>query len=267
MELKDKVFVVTGAGSGMGRQLCIQLVEKGAEVAMIDLNEKTLKETENLIGSARVSTHVLNVTDKENVDKLPESIISKHGVVDAIINNAGIIQPFIRIKDLDFDVIDRIFDVNLKGTLYMTKAFLPHLLKRPEAHITNVSSMAGFIPFPGQAIYSASKAAVKSFTEALYSELKDTTVGVTVIHPGAIDTNITTNSGIEAPSSSDSSSTQSFKALPAKKAAEIIIAGIQKNKFRVLVGSDAKSLDKLYRLSPRMAINMITNKMRDMLPK
>lgn len=267
MELKDKVFVVTGAGSGMGRQLCIQLVEKGAEVAMIDLNEKTLKETENLIGSARVSTHVLNVTDKENVDKLPESIISKHGVVDAIINNAGIIQPFIRIKDLDFDVIDRIFDVNLKGTLYMTKAFLPHLLKRPEAHITNVSSMAGFIPFPGQAIYSASKAAVKSFTEALYSELKDTTVGVTVIHPGAIDTNITTNSGIGAPSSSDSSSTQSFKALPAKKAAEIIIAGIQKNKFRVLVGSDAKSLDKLYRLSPRMAINMITNKMRDMLPK
>lgn len=267
MEFKDKVFVVTGAGSGMGRELCIQLVEKGAKVAMVDLNEKTLKETEKIIGSSKVSTHVLNVTDKENVDKLPEAVVSRHGVVDAIINNAGIIQPFVRIKDLDFDVIDRILNVNLIGTLYLTKAFLPFLLERPKAHITNVSSMAGFIPFPGQAIYSASKAAVKTFTEALYSELKDTYVGVTVIHPGAIDTNITTNSGIDTPIGDDSTPAQSYKALPAKKAAEIIIAGIQKNKFRVLVGSDAKSLDKLYRLSPRMAVNMITNKMRGMLPK
>jgi len=263
MKIKNKVIVVTGAGSGMGRELTIQLVRKGAKVAMADINEQTLNETENLAGASNVSKHVLNVADKTSVEKFPDTVIKHHGTVDGIINNAGIIQPFVDVKDLDYGVIERIFNINFYGTLYMTKSFLPHLLKRPEAHIANVSSMGGFIPFPGQTLYSASKAAVKIFTEGLYSELKGTSVGVTVIHPGAIHTNIMLNSGIKS-SVESSDKDSSAGTLPADKAAAIMIDAIEKNKFRVMVGKDARMLDIIYRFNPKKAVDMIVKKMGDM---
>lgn len=189
MKVKDKVFVVTGAGSGMGRELSIQLVRKGAKVALVDINRKGIQETAVQAGIERVSFHKVDITDRNSVHYLPSQVLSQLGEVDGLINNAGIIQPFLDVKDLDYAVIEKVMNVNFYGTLYMTKAFLPELLKRPEAHIANVSSMGGFIPFPGQTVYSASKAAVKILTEGLYSELKGTNVGVTVIHPGAVNTN------------------------------------------------------------------------------
>ena len=148
----------------------------------------------------------------------------------------------------------------------MTKACLPHLKERPEAHITNISSMGGFIPFPGQTVYSASKAAVKTFTEGLYAELKDSNIGVSIVHPGAINTNIMSNSGIqtkeeEAAQKDDKASKM---ALDADKAAAIIIKGIEKNKLRVLVGKDATFLDKFYRMNPATAIRFIVRKMNKM---
>jgi short-subunit dehydrogenase len=260
MNVKGKIIVVTGAGSGMGRELTIQLVQKGAKVAMVDLNETTLKQTADLVGIEHVSSHILNISDQKLIEKLPEAIIERHGSVDALINNAGIIQPFVDVKDLTSDIIERIMMVNFYGTVHMTRAFLPLLLKRPEAHVANVSSMGGFIPFPGQTIYGASKAAIKIFTEGLYAELKQTNIGVTVIFPGAVNTNIMTNSGIENSGSADASQ-ESNAALAADKAASIIIRAIEKNKFRVLVGKDAKILDFLYRLNPRMAVNIITKQM------
>ncbi|MCB0700718.1 MAG: SDR family NAD(P)-dependent oxidoreductase [Chitinophagales bacterium] len=266
MKINNKVFVVTGAGSGMGRELTIQLVRKGAKVAMADIHEQALKETEELAGKGNVSIHVLNIADRTSVESFPDAVIRHHGVVDGLINNAGIIQPFVDISDIDYDAIERVFNVNFYGTLYMTKAFLPILLDRPEAHIANVSSMGGFIPFPGQAIYSASKAAVKIFTEGLYSELMNTNVGVTVIHPGAINTNIMVNSDVKMESTVNASDeSTAYKALPADKAASIMISAIEKNKFRVLVGSDARMLDIIYRLSPRRAVDMIVKKMGDMV--
>lgn len=265
MKVKEKVFVVTGAGSGMGRELTILLVKKGAKVAMADIDEKGLNETEKIVGESNVSKHILNVADKESVEQLTDSVIKLHGVVDGIINNAGIIQPFVNIDKLDYTVIERVFNVNFYGTLYMTKSFLPYLLKRPEAHIANVSSMGGFIPFPGQTFYSASKAAVKIFTEGLYSELKGTNVGVTVIHPGAVNTNIMSNSGVEfANIGAKSEKEVSSKTLPANKAAEIMINAIEKNKYRVMVGKDAKMLDILYRINPKMAVNIIIKSMAKM---
>jgi short-subunit dehydrogenase len=144
----------------------------------------------------------------------------------------------------------------------MTKTFLPYLLQRPEAHIANVSSMGGFIPFPGQTFYSASKAAVKILTEGLYAELKNTNVGVTVIHPRAVNTNIMSNSGANrnmAKSETDKSAAD--KTLSADKAAAIMFDAIEKNKFRVMVGNDARMLDMLYRLNPKMAVHMIVRKM------
>lgn len=265
MEIKNKVFVVTGAGSGMGRELTIQLVQKKAKVAIVDINDQSLKETARIVGESNVSLHVVDITDRSSVEKLPELVIQQHGAVDGIINNAGIIQPFVDVIDLDYKTIERTFNVNFYGTLNMTKSFLPHLLKRPVAHVANVSSMGGFIPFPGQTIYSASKAAVKIFTEGLYSELKGTNVEVTVIHPGAINTNIMSNSGLKSESEkTDSTNEKSPPMLAADKAASIMIEAIEKNKYRVMVGKDAKFLDFFYRLNPKKAVNMIVKKMGNM---
>ncbi|TNE70745.1 SDR family NAD(P)-dependent oxidoreductase [bacterium] len=259
MKVHDKIWIVTGAGSGMGRELTVQLVQKGAKVAMVDIHSSALDETESLVKKGSVSKHVLDISDLKHVQKLPESVLNMFGQIDGLINNAGIIQPFIPINELEFSTIEKVFNVNFYGMVNMTKTFLPYLLKRPEAHIANVSSMGGFIPFPGQSVYSASKAAVKIFTEGLYSELKDTNVKVTVIHPGAVNTNISSNSGLEMPKTDATNNTP--KSLDADKAAAIMISAIEKNAFRVMVGSDAQFLDKLYRFNPKYAVDFIVKKM------
>lgn len=268
MKLADKVVVVTGGGSGIGRELVLLLLAKGSRVAAVDVDASSLQETSELVGSMkeRLSTHVVNIADKEAVGQLPEQVIEAHGAVDGVINNAGIIQPFVRVGELDEADIERVMDVNFYGTVYMTRAFLPYLRKRPEAHIVNVSSMGGFLPVPGQTVYGASKAAVKLFTEGLRSELLDTNVRVTVVFPGAIGTNIAENSGLGREMPAEGAEEESsFKPLPADKAAEIIVDGIEKNSYRVLVGSDARMMDLLYRLHPRFAANLIFKRMKSLL--
>jgi short-subunit dehydrogenase len=267
MNVQGKTIVLTGGGSGMGREMTLLLLKKGARVAIVDINESTLKETAELAGDhqGRLTTHVLNITDKEAVAALPEAVIKAHGAVDGLINNAGIIQPFVKINDLAMKDIERVFNVNFWGVVNMTKAFLPHLLKRPEAHIVNTSSMGGFLPVPGQSAYGASKAAVKLFTEGLRSELLSTNVHVTVVFPGAIATNISTNSGITAIPSASSADQSKFKTTSAPDAARIIIEGMEKNKYRILVGSDAKLMDRLCRLMPDRAAKIIYSQMRSLL--
>src|SRR6478609_334325 len=265
MKIKDKIIVVTGSCSGMGRELTLQLVKKGAKVAMADINEQGMEETAKLAGASNVSKHKLNIAEREAVEKFPDEVIKAHGCVDGIINNAGIIQTFVDVKDLGYDKIERIMNINFYGTVYMTKSFLPHLLKRPEAHIANVSSMGGFIPFPGQTFYGASKAAVKIFTEGLFAELQGTSVGVTVIHPGAVNTSIMSNSGVKSTAAeAESKNEQANKTLPASTAAAIMIDAIEKNKFRVMVGSDARMLDILYRIAPARAVKFIVKQMAGM---
>lgn len=268
MKANGKTIVVTGAGSGMGRELTLHLLAKGARVAAVDMNETSLGETLALAKDKQnmASTHILNIADKAAVEALPASVIAAHGAVDGIINNAGIIQPFVRFYDLPFDAIERVMNVNFYGTLYMIKAFLPHLRARPEAHIVNISSMGGFLPVPGQTIYGASKAAVKLLTEGLHSELSDTSVRVTVVFPGAIATNIAQNSGVTISSGAEAQE-NSFPTLSAAKAAEIIIDAMEQNRFRVLVGKDAKLMDMLYRLNPRRAAGFIYKQMQALLPK
>lgn len=267
MKVRDKVILVTGAGSGMGRALVLSLLNKGARVAAVDLNKNTLRETIELAGTQRdkVSSHVVNVSDRQAVEALPDEVINAHGVIDGLINNAGIIQPFVRLNDLGYDAIERVMNVNLYGVVYMTKAFLPHLLKRPAAHIVNVSSMGGFFPVPGQTMYGASKAGVKLLTEGLYAELTDTNVRVTVVFPGAIATNISQNSGISIPSGTTSESSQSFPTTSAEDAAEMIINGMERDQFQVYVGNDAKMMNMLYRMSPKRATRFMYNRMKGLL--
>jgi len=264
MKLAGKVVVVTGGGSGMGRELVLELLRRGARVAAADINEAALRETAELASApAGLETYVLDIADRSAVEALPPRVVERFGAVDGLINCAGVIQPFLRLQDMDYATIDRVFDINWHGTLYMTKAFLPLLLARPRAHIINVSSMGGFIPVPGQTVYGASKAAVKLFTEGLHSELRDTKVRVTVVFPGAVGTNIAANSGVEIRAGADA---RRAKVLAADKAARIMLDGMEKNEFRVLVGSDAKLLDRLYRLHPRRAAAFIAHKMGGLLP-
>jgi short-subunit dehydrogenase len=265
MKVKDKVIVVTGGGNGLGRELVLNLLSKGAKVITIDINESALQETVVRAGTKNTSlkTFVIDITNRASIEEFVDKAIAQYGFVDGIINNAGIIQPFVKLNDLSYEAIDRVINVNLYGTLYITKAFLPHLLSRPEGHIVNISSMGGFISFPSQTIYGAAKAAVKIFTEGLYAELKDTFVNVTVVHPGAITTNIMANSGLDKPIIDiDSTKSQSNMALSASRAAEIIIRAVERNKFRVTVGKDATFLDLMYRLNPRIATNFIGKMMK-----
>ena len=261
MKIQNKVMVVTGGGNGIGRELVLALLTRGATVAAVDISDRALQETKTLAGSNenKLSTYVVDITNKEAVEALPGQIIAKHGVVDGIINNAGIIQPFVRLNDLGYDAITRVMDINFYGTLFMVKAFLPHLLQRPEAHIANISSMGGFLPVPGQTIYGASKATVKLLTEGLYSELLNSHVHVSVIFPGAIGTNIAVNSGVSIGSSSGSEQ-KKMKTLPADQAAEAIIDGMEQNKYRILVGPDAKLMDFHSRLVPKQAAELFINK-------
>lgn len=267
MKVAGKVMVVTGAGGGIGRELVLNLLSKGARVAAVDISKAALEETvrQSAGKSGLISTHLVNLTERAAVEALPEQVIREHGSVDGIINNAGIIHPFVNVNELSYDKIKQVMDINFYGTLYMVKTFLPYLLARPVAHIANVSSMGGFLPVPGQTIYGASKAAVKLLTEGLRAELKDTNVKVTVVFPGGVSTNIMQNSGLENAPSKEMSKEQVSQLLTPSKAAELIIDGIETDRYRVLAGKDSRMMDKLYRLNPRRAAELIADKMKDLV--
>lgn len=270
MKVNDTVFVVTGAGGGIGGELTLELLARGARVAAIDLKQDGLQEIRRRAGShaEALSIHTLDITDREEVLRLPEVIIETHGAVDGLINCAGIIQPFVKVDELDFEVIERVINVNFYGTINMTKAFLPYLLKRQQSHLVNVSSMGGFLPVPGQSVYGASKAAVKLLTEGLYAELLESPVRVSTVFPGATATNITENSSVAIPGQSDEDTEGlSAKALPADEAAKTIINGIEKDKAQIFTGSDSKFMNRLYRLRPVYATKFIAKQMKSLLEK
>jgi len=257
MNVKDKNMIVTGGGNGVGRELVLTLLSKGATVFAVDINIDALNETVRISGkNKRLYVYVVDISKKEAVASFAEEIMKEHGKVDGIINNAGIIQPFVKLNDLEFDRIDRVMNVNFYGTLYMIKVFLPHLLKRPEAHIVNISSMGGFLPVPGQSIYGASKAAVKLLSEGLYSELLNTNVKVTVVVPGGMATDIKKNSDL-TDSKVNPENHNSKLILSPNKAANLIINAMEKNRFSVCIGKDCNTMNFLYRISPVFATKMI----------
>ena len=268
MQITDRVFVVTGGGNGMGREVALQLIARGARVAAVDLNEAGLAETAALASAAegRLTTHALNVSDREAALALPGAVVEAHGQVDGLFNIAGVIQPFVKIAELDFDVIERVMNVNFWGVVNLSKAFLPHLLARPASGLLNVSSMGGFLPVPGQAAYGASKAAVKLFTEALYAETQGTSLAVTVVFPGAVGTNISKNSGVDTSRlEAASAGAKERKITTPTDAARQIIEAMEKGAFRATIGGDARFMDRLARLAPRRATLLIANQMKALL--
>ena len=268
--ISNKVFVVTGGGDGIGQDVVLALVNRGARVAAVDISETGLGETVTLAGgvSDRISTHVVDIADRSAVEVLPDAVVKAHGAVDGLINVAGIIHGFVRVNHLAFSDIEHVMNVNFYGVLNMTKTFLPVLLRRPEAHITAVSSMGSFVPVPGQTIYGASKAAVKLLMEGLNSELLDTNVRVNVVFPGTIATNIAVNSGAmtQEESAALPKEIKEMKATPSPVAAEKIVRGIEKKSYHVFIGSDSIMMDKLSRLMPARAAKIVYSRLSAVLP-
>jgi NAD(P)-dependent dehydrogenase (short-subunit alcohol dehydrogenase family) len=265
MKIADKVFVVTGGGNGIGREVVLGLIARGGHVAAVDLSDTGLAETAQLAAAerSRLTTHVLNITDRAAVQRLPGEVAAEHGQVDGVINVAGIVQRFARVQDLSFDEIERVMAVNFWGVVNMSKAFLPVLRERPQASLVNVSSMGALVPVPGQSAYGASKAAVKLLTEGLYAELPGTSVAVTVVFPGGIATNILGNSGVSLPSRV--TDTSGSKQTSATAAGKQIIEAVEKASYRVRIGGDALLLDRLSRLMPKRATAIVANKMKSLL--
>lgn len=265
MEITKRTFAVTGGGNGIGRQVVLELLRRGALVAALDLREDALEETRGLTGGDGLATFGLDVSDRAATADSLDRVVGELGPVDGLINVAGIIQPFVRVNDLEWETIDRVVDINFYGTLNMVKAYLPHLLDRPQAHIANVSSMGGFLPVPGQSIYGATKAAVKLLSEGLYAELRDTNVGVSVIMPGGVSTEITSNSGVEVPSGAGSAEDSKLPVTSPEEAARIICDGIAEDKLHIYVGKDSVAMNIATRLAPRQATHLIQRQMKGLL--
>ena len=259
MEIKRKNVIVTGAASGLGKELTKQLLKKGCNVAAVDINHDNLEKLKEELNSSKLKTYVVDMGSDESIKKFRVDYKKDYSDVDIIINNAGIIQPFVKVEKLDDATINRVMNINFFGPVNLIRYFMEDLTKdKSEQYIVNVSSMGGFFPFPGQTIYGASKAALKIFTEGLYAELEKTNVRVMIVLPGAMNTNITTNSNVKMDTTKEESN---FKLLEADVAAATIINGIEKNKFKIFLGNDAKFLRFLYKINSKWAISFINKKM------
>ena len=250
-----KVAAVTGAGSGIGQALALELARSGASVAISDVDTEGLAQTEEQLKAigAQVRSDRLDVTEREAFQIYADQIEEHFGKVNQIYNNAGIAFTG-DVEITEFKDIERVMDVDFWGVVNGTKAFLPHLIASGDGHIVNVSSLFGLMSMPGQAAYNSAKFAVRGFTEALRQELvlNRDPVKVTSVHPGGIKTAIARN-GLTAEGVDPEAQYKFFDRRLAsttpQRAAEIILEAVRKNKARVLVGQDAVVLDLIVRIT------------------
>lgn len=253
-DFRGKVVVITGAGSGMGRDIAVKLARRGARLAISDVTPDGLAVTEKLVTEAGAEVHsqLLNVAEREAVLTYADTVAEHFGVVNVVFNNAGIAHHG-EIERTEFKDIERVMDVDYWGVVNATKAFLPHVIASGDGHIVNTSSLFGLLAEPGQAAYNSAKFAVRGFTEALRQEMiiAKHPVQVSCVHPGGIKTAIARNATVSG--DHDQKATAAFfdrylARMTSEDAAEVIIEGVRKNKARILVGTDAKILDLSVRL-------------------
>jgi NADP-dependent 3-hydroxy acid dehydrogenase YdfG len=253
-EFEGRVVVITGAASGIGRALAVDLAGRGAALALSDVDTVGLAETARLASSlgAEVKSDHLDVTQREAVYAYAEAVVARFGKVNQLYNNAGIAYHG-EFERSEFKDIERIVDVDFWGVVNGTKAFLPHLIASGDGHLVNVSSLFGLLGIPGQTAYNAAKFAVRGFTESLRQEMliAKHPVRVTCVHPGGIKTAIARNAAV--PDGDDQQSFAQFfdsklaRTTP-EAAAKTILRGVRKNRPRVLIGADAKLLDGWVRI-------------------
>ena len=271
--LTDKVVVVTGAGSGIGRAIARNVAVQGAVLAVSDVNDAGLAETVDLLkdAGAEVRSDHVDVADRAAMTAYAATVADHFGRVNVIVNNAGVSVSG-PVTDLTYEDMHWIVDINFWGVVYGTKEFLPHLIASGDGHVVNLSSLFGLISIPSQSMYNATKYAVRGFTEAVREEMLvyGHPVGVTSVHPGGIKTDIVRNSRLSSPDDK-AQQVKMFDEKMAKmtpeRAAEIIVGqGIRKNRARVLVGLDAHALHHFARLSGSRYQDVVAQVYRRTMP-
>ena len=256
MRLSGRTAVVTGAANGIGRAIAVSLAKRGCHLALADIDEDGMAGTAELTRASgvRVSRHRLDVADRVAVAEFPGLVAAEHSGVDVLVNNAGVAigGTFEQVSDEDFEWL---FEINFWGVVRMTRAFMPLLHASDDARVVNLSSIYGVIAPPEQSAYSASKFAVRGFSEALRHELEGSNIGVTVVHPGGIATSIAEKARIPAGVTEEEIARRRERyrkllRLPPAIAGEMIVRGIERRESRVLIGSDAKTISLIARLLP-----------------
>ena len=266
-EFAGRTAVITGAGSGIGAALAQALAARGTHLALADINTAGLANTAKSVGGAgvRVTTDVLDVADPEAPRAFAKTVRANHGGADLLFNNAGVAVGglFSQVKP---EAFDRVLEVNFHAVVRMTRAFLPLLRKADEARLVNISSIFGIVAPPGQTAYSASKFAVRGFSMALAHELEGSPVGVTVVHPGGVNTRIAEDAIMPPGATNAQISEQLERArkglvMAPPEAAEIILRGVSNRKRRVFVGRDAHTLMWMERILPTRYMGLLKHRL------
>ena len=255
MTFARRTAVITGAASGIGQAIAVSLARRGCGLALADLDEAGMQQTARLAGRAsRISCHRLDVADPAAVAAFPEQVLEAHAGVDLLVNNAGVALggSFAQLSQADFEWL---FAINFWGVVRMTRAFLPLLLARDEARLVNLSSLFGLIAPPGQTAYVASKFAVRGFSDSLRQELRGTSVGVTLVHPGGVATAIARRARLAQALDAEEAAQalprfEAMLTLPPEIAGETIVRAVERRRPRVLVGRDARIASAVERLAP-----------------
>jgi NADP-dependent 3-hydroxy acid dehydrogenase YdfG len=272
--LKDKVVVITGAGSGIGRALAVDIAGRGGLLALSDVDEAGLAETVELAkqaGAGQVRADRLDVADRQAFTTYAGEVLAHFGRVNVVVNNAGVALSG-RVEDLEWDDIDWIIGIDFWGVVHGTKLFLPALIESGDAHIVNISSLFGLVSMPDQAFYNAAKYAVRGFTEALREEMliDGHRVGVTAVHPGGIKTAVARSARYSAKDDAAASARffdEKLAKMPPERAAEIIVKGVLRNQARVLVGLDAHLIHHFGKLAGSRYQDIVAFGAKRVMPK
>ncbi len=265
MDLSQTVAVVTGAGSGIGKELALQLSRAGAKLAINDWNADALSPTVEEIQNqgGEVLSKAFDVAKREQMFEFAQQVEERFGQVDIVINNAGVALGMIYLKDVSPEDFEWIVNVNMWGVINGTMAFLPMLRSRPEANLFNVSSTVGLLAVPGQAPYWTSKFAVRGFTDSIRLELLDTNICVSLVSPSKVKTNIVRN-GRHANEEAKEELVQAFDEtmtrISAEKMAEVIIDGMQHKREHILFGRNARLYSLASRFMPLSTIKKMTRR-------
>jgi short-subunit dehydrogenase len=256
MRLEGRTAVITGAAGGIGRAIALSLARRNCDLALADVDESGTAETATLARDygVFVTQHRIDVADRLAVAEFPDIVAAEHGGVDILVNNAGVAVggTFEQVSEEDFEWL---FQINFWGVVRMTRAFMPLLRTSDDARVVNLSSVYGLVAPPEQVAYSASKFAVRGFSEALRHELEGSSVGVTVVHPGGVNTSIAEKARVPAGITEEEIARRRERyrkllTMPPEIAGETIVRGIERRQSRVLVGSDAKVIALFARLLP-----------------
>ncbi len=255
MQYQGKIAVVTGAGSGIGRALAVELAARGARLAVSDVNDTALGETVAMCEKTGAEAHGyhLDVADRAAVLAHADAVTSELGEANLVVNNAGV-ALMANVEEMSWEDLDWLMGINFWGVVHGTKAFLPHLIASGDGHLVNISSVFGFVGVPSQSAYNAAKFAVRGFTEALRQEMliAGHAVAVSCVHPGGIKTNIARDARAARDLIPQEERSQRFEKAARttpEKAAQVILRGVDRKSPRILIGADARVFDATARLS------------------